>query len=458
MKNQQKYHPLDQLFSERLSNHESSYSDRIWNNVSSTIINNEEDIAPAFWILFFFATLLATYLMLDLKNNLANNEISLFEQDDESTPALSYDLINYSSLAKEESTMSDIAESNILNSDATSHNLPKDVLENTLHNQSATIPTSPNNEQIAFNLVKSATTEKFTALSKELKSEDLRLTKKVFERPMYNMLAEIHSLEAGGVQMSDEALEAFFKKTTPSDCPVFSGNKPGFAVDLYYSSDYPFSKLSPRNIEDQAYAIARENSESSIYSFSAGLRMSYYWRPNLAIRGGFNYSQINEKFRYEDPDSEQIRTIITIDTVVIGGVTTVTMDTSTIIIKGVAEIQHQNRYKFLDIPLLVGYEIPYQRYNVTLNGGVLFNFAFSQTGRFLNPALEVQDLSASDFNNSLGLSMYASIGLAYRLDDRFSILVEPNVRHFLGSITTTNYPLEQNYTTIGLLTGLRYRF
>jgi hypothetical protein len=37
-------------------------------------------------------------------------------------------------------------------------------------------------------------------------------------------------------------------------------------------------------------------------------------------------------------------------------------------------------------------------------------------------------------------------------------LIEPNIRHQIGSWTRQTYPIRQDYTTIGLFTGVRYRF
>ena len=213
------------------------------------------------------------------------------------------------------------------------------------------------------------------------------------------------------------------------------------------------------------YIDARNNTESSLYSFSASMRVSYISGSGLGFKTGFNYSQINEKFEYLDPDASLIRTIITIDTLLVGGVPTVISDTSTIRIPGSLDITTFNRYRFFDIPLLLTYEAPLNdKFYYSFNGGALINLAFSQKGRFLDPSEMPVWFTRGEpdrfdaFRSSAGLSLFGSLGLHYKLNDKFDIILEPNFRFYMGSLTTESYPLEQNWFTFGLSHGIRYKF
>ena len=253
---------------------------------------------------------------------------------------------------------------------------------------------------------------------------------------------------------------------SPPECPSFGMTREsGLYFDLLYSHDMPMRSFELKTQELNDYIDARNNTESTLYSFSASLRISYISSSGLGVKTGLNYSQINEKFVYLDPDASLIRTIITIDTLIVGGVPTVVSDTSTIRIPGSLDITTFNRYRFFDIPILATYEAPLNdKFYYAVNAGALINLAFSQKGRFLDPSempvwfTRGRPDRFDAFTSSAGLSLFGSLGLHYHLNDHLDIILEPNFRFYLGSLTTETYPLEQKWFTFGLSHGIRYKF
>ena len=265
--------------------------------------------------------------------------------------------------------------------------------------------------------------------------------------------------------VGDLSLNHTFDIAAP-ECPTFGGGTGGgLYVDLYYSHDFGFRNLKAKATEYSQYATARDNSEQAQYSFSAGFRIAFRTSSGFGIKSGLNYSQINEKFKYIDPDASLIRTIITIDTVLVNGQTTVVTDTSTYRIPGALDITTYNRYKFFDIPILATYEGNLNdKFYYNINGGVLLNLSFSQKGRFLSPTDQPVWFTSGmpgkydAFKMSAGISLYGSFGLYYRWNEHIDFTLEPNMRIYSSSLTLNGYPLEQSYVTTGLITGIRYKF
>jgi len=56
------------------------------------------------------------------------------------------------------------------------------------------------------------------------------------------------------------------------------------------------------------------------------------------------------------------------------------------------------------------------------------------------------------------MSLTGSFGAAYRINSRYSAIVEPRFVYRLKPLTLVNYPIEQNYFVFGIQAGLRYRF
>lgn len=245
------------------------------------------------------------------------------------------------------------------------------------------------------------------------------------------------------------------------DCPSFVTDRTGVYLDFYLSHELPFRSLKSRTQELEPYASLRSNSEGPTYSFSAGVRLTLMLPNGLGLKTGLNYSQVNEKFTFTDTDSDIVKEVTTKTTV--NGV--MQFDTNTVIIPGTREIVSTNKYRSFDIPLLLSYEWDVmERTYMTVNGGAYLNLLFKESGKILSPSGEVIDLADNSgdklaiFKNNIGLSLFGSVGLHYRMNGNIDLILEPNIRLLVKSATIEAYPLEHKWFTVGLITGVRYNF
>jgi hypothetical protein len=129
--------------------------------------------------------------------------------------------------------------------------------------------------------------------------------------------------------------------TSNDDCLGFSNEKLRFSTDMYFSNDYGFRNLSPRADNLDSYLSMREETEIPGHSFSVGFRANMYLSSNFGVSSGLNYTQINETFKYVDPESSQIRTITTIDYIFQHGIIVDSIvNTEQIVIPGSSEFVH----------------------------------------------------------------------------------------------------------------------
>jgi len=226
-------------------------------------------------------------------------------------------------------------------------------------------------------------------------------------------------------------------------------------LDFYYAPEISKRSIEAVYPESDSYADKRNMEERFIKAFSAGIRGSYVFRNGLALRTGFNYSEIKERFDFFA--GTQIITIIKrddknnpIDTV----------QEEVPIIENI-----YNRYRFYDIPLVAGYEVDLADFLLSVNGGVAINLMTSRSGTIYNLDKKSKlDLSSNSvegknyFRNNVGMSLVGSFGLNYKLNRGLMLLAEPSVRYYLGSVTTDAYPLKQKYLQFGLIAGIRYQF
>ena len=105
------------------------------------------------------------------------------------------------------------------------------------------------------------------------------------------------------------------------DCPIekdAAGNKRYF--EFYAGPDYAFRSL--QDTANSAYLQKRKESTKFKSGYSAGVRYTKVFNNSMSVRGGVNYSQINEKFTFNQGNIIQVTYIINNNGDTIGSYTT----------------------------------------------------------------------------------------------------------------------------------------
>lgn len=269
------------------------------------------------------------------------------------------------------------------------------------------------------------------------------------------------ALQIAALPLALEQVE--FSRELPlqaSGCADFNGGKPKFYFDVMAAPGFAARSLDAKGSDYAKYASTRKETESPRYTYSAALRLSAVTAPGIALRTGVNYSEINERF--EHTIENEVRTIITN----IYGQNGEIIGTDTTVETTSRQVVANNRYRTLDIPLLVGYEVNAKNLTVSLNGGAYINVMFDPEGEFISPD-DNRPVSFSNDNNSeaypafrkdLGIGWYGSLGLQYRVSPRLQLLVEPHIKAYPRSVTRDDFMIDQKYLTAGVFVGIRHQF
>ncbi len=271
-------------------------------------------------------------------------------------------------------------------------------------------------------------------------------------------------LRVFGTDQSDviEEINSSMKKHSALQCPSFVRKDNVTFLELYFSNDYAIKSLQEKNAEGSGYRALRERTESPYLSYSAGFRIGMGWNNGVAFKTGFNYSNINEKFSYTDPNSVQIKTITTVKYIyddqfnIIDSIKT----TENVEIPGTNTVTQYNKITLYDIPLLVQYTIPGKRrlsYSLVL--GPLVNLSLTQSGKILDPYSNklVKLEEAQIYKNNIGLSFYGGLGINYQLTKNVQMSIEPNFRWMPGSLTKVTHPVDQSYFLANVAAAIRYK-
>ncbi|HRI00205.1 MAG TPA: hypothetical protein PK006_04060 [Saprospiraceae bacterium] len=225
-------------------------------------------------------------------------------------------------------------------------------------------------------------------------------------------------------------------------------------VDLYFTPEISARMLEAKNQNFQSYAEKRAGAETATLSSTIGARASYVTRRGFAVRAGISKTDIKEKFQYIKGTKISWEVIKDQEGRVIDSA-----KVETLIVD-----QINNKYSFIDIPILAGYEFEMRDFVLSANLGLGLNLSAKQSGRILSPDLTgLYNLEGpfegnnQIYKTNVGASLMGSFGLNYKLRPRLTLLLEPSFRYFIKDITTPSYALSHKYFQTGLLIGLRYR-
>ena len=482
---------FDKNIKRKLDRYESRVSGDMWAKIEAGLPANENAPVRRWWIPVFGVVILASLslglhfynlstadslmkgeasLYTKIESKSTNSDVSISPQNKlnnlSSITSVSNNTIkgensndNYSSISNVESRKDVVLANNAKNILNQSRDVVQVSEEGSKKEETdETVKTTPTRSASLY--------EQYNSILKAARSDDKEGHSQIIEREVEDIAPVIPGNSLLNFDDSElpKVLSSMSGKRTI--CPSFKNVRFGIFAEAFYSNDYGLRDLSYNYLgSEYNYLDARNNTESANYSFSAGARVSFIMPSGFGAKTGFNYSQINEAFNYQDPEHQKTKTVIVKEYVWENNVIVDSMETTTeVVVNGELNVVSQNKYKVIDLPLLLTYEWGYRnRFYYSITGGPLFNISFRQQGKFLNPeTLTPVDFSSNGgnydaFNTNIGTSLYLSFALNYQLGNGADLFVEPNVRHQLNKATLNTYELNQKYTILGLGFGIKYK-
>lgn len=463
---------FDKIFRNKLEHHTVDVPAGSWDNIASRLPQQKKQLRPLVPIMFISFGILVFVGVLILSRyaspNVANNQnLNSNNQDQSSFAENSNTKVNQhletSSINQTESLTSNI-----------SNTLSSNIVQTTSSKSSLNLNINRN-----FDL--SANTSSVIGSQNDL-SEDVHLSSAQdlaidSDPSMISMAyrAPIHVEAISNklkntkfpVQRRIKYAVPFKQNSKPVKACPFTFDAQDKSIDVYFSHDYASKTLQPNGGESQGYLDMRNQTEKSMYSYSFGARFGYNLSYRWNLHTGFNYSQINEKFEYTDPESNQTRLITIKDYVYENGKIVDSIITEeTVVVPGTEKLKVFNKFRSFDIPVIARFTLLANRHlSLSATAGVYVNLGFSQRGMMLgeNSNTPIEFTSGKEnaeviYKTQLGLSVYSGISLAYHLTSNIDFVLEPHVRLQTESMTVGDYALRQNFNTFGVATGLRFKF
>lgn len=250
-----------------------------------------------------------------------------------------------------------------------------------------------------------------------------------------------------------------------NSCPTFIGrrqmNQRHFYVDAFVAPEYMMRRFTTNLPESEKLLAARDSMEKTQYAVSTGVRGSVVFGNGLSLRAGVVYTQMTERVQFDSFGIGSIKT--TYDVRLVNGEPD-TVSVTTVITDGIFRQTRYNRYRSIDIPIQIGYQKQMKNgWTVGINGGANVNIAAWQKADIVGANLQKQTVSSGTneanpvFRTQLGVSLIGSVAAYRQLTNNLELMIEPSVRYGLQPITRSDYALKEQYSTAGLIVGLRLR-
>lgn len=188
-----------------------------------------------------------------------------------------------------------------------------------------------------------------------------------------------------------------------------------------------------------------------------GLKMGQKW----TLESGVQYvradatTQTNmviqsSQVREVIPASAQIRGIPQVESII---------ESEDVLEYNYTDVDLENQFQFASIPVKAGYVLLDRKVSVELNAGVATNIYLGNklTDESNDMELTIGPGDASPYRE-VSFSGLAGIQFGYRFLGRLDLILEPNYRQSINSLTKDESSFKANPSGFGVMTGIRFKF
>lgn len=201
---------------------------------------------------------------------------------------------------------------------------------------------------------------------------------------------------------------------------------------------------------------------SGVQLGSFGEKTSFDWTESYNQHFGFDSTMsITTEYTYDSIDF----IVLNNDTIVVTQAVPTSWDTtySAYSIDSTMNEDHQrktrNQYRFIEIPLMLGYRFEYQRFSIDVASGIGVAIPYGAKGYYLaNGTLQPMDNNEQMYKHTV-VNYLLSAGVHYHLNRRTSVSFMPMYRTNLTRLhTNSEARLPENYHSFSANFGLTYMF
>lgn len=464
---------FDKFIKERVSDHSSPVPADMWQRI---VQEKEKDRKGAWWSkqLFLVAGVLLISIIAGtfIWNNYRSSETKFSEQKNNSVKELQTKTKHSTNLT-DPKTLNVLPLSSIGKNESdieTNDKAAKVYLEDNSTNNNASFEENTNNSSNLKSLFRLQNKLKAGSIKRKITTETEPIIRPLisdWDEDIYmskaNLRLEINSMHRSyglaGLKTSPKALTNLGISTI--DCPKSGDAQNGdWFIEVFGSPDFVTKQNTLNKGTNTRLLQSKDSSESGQLSFTAGVRFSKELGENMVFKTGLQFTQINEKFIKRIENERRLTTVVTTRTIIGSqGQTILVRDTSVTEQIGYSQTTAYNRYRSIDIPLLLGYVFTLDGWQIGINGGPILNIKSWQEGEGLDVNLQPVSFAknkATVYKKNTGFGLYGGLSVIKWVSARTSVFAEPYIRYNLTSLTNSSSIINEKYKLSGILLGVRY--
>lgn len=244
------------------------------------------------------------------------------------------------------------------------------------------------------------------------------------------------------------------------DCPTRWPRRDWY-IEVFGSPDFAKKSIIRNNSINENYYNRKDSTESMEGAFTAGIRISKTLNDHILLKSGLQYSQINEQFKYRTENERRLTTVVTIRTIIRAPGDTVRIrDTSMLEQIGYRQQITHNRYRSIDVPVILSYEWGGEKWKNSINAGVLLNLRSWQQGEMLDTSyipVSFNKPTGQTFKTNIGVGLYLGYSVFKSIGGKMDVFAEPYFRYNVSNMTTDKSLFTQKFNVAGLNLGIRYK-
>ncbi len=263
--------------------------------------------------------------------------------------------------------------------------------------------------------------------------------------------------------LKKENIEIFHPYSKDVKCPTFTKKSPyRFSIIPEIGYFMPIKSILSNTIEPSEVFNLRSKNEQSLEGLQAALYLQMQKNTSpFYLRAGINYAQMTERMKLD-------YTFVQRDTSI--GIISITKSPSgdtitTIYGEIVKETQRQgtkighHKFQLFDIPISVGFEKPFNGFNLGVEIGLSFNVSMSSTGKLLETSNTFKNISSNaPYKSNLGLNYFSSIFISKEIFENQSIYAALRARFIPNQFSESGASISEKYSFVGVHLGYKINF
>ncbi len=289
--------------------------------------------------------------------------------------------------------------------------------------------------------------------------------------PQLNLNSLLVTMQNGDVSIKRDSISEVFDFYSKRDYLANKGKtKFSFTAGITGGLSYANRNLSQKEGPESVLFQNRDKYESTLETSHYGVFIgARHEKSNIGLTIGLQSTNIAERYTYKKIGTEsemingiQVRRVnLEGDTIDIMG--EVLQTTTSTIDKNI-----HNRYRLLDIPVILSYQFPLQKWAVGIEAGILANLSLKTKGLVPNELLETPNAISRDldidnsetdlFKTKVGLGYHFGLSFGGKLTKHLDWRLAPMLRIYPSDFASETNTLSQRYVLYGVNGGVAYRF